>query len=146
MKSMQGTPYHVEGLRRSEGDPRRYWGRCRFVDFNTQICSMKGKKCTYCTACLMYSPVSEEEFKKRQREKQRLNYLQKDKQEEESQKKADYYVKPGDMIFHDVFGKGCVFKVAEDYIVVKFRGRGFRFSAPDCFLDSKFHITKKKNN
>ena len=24
MKSMQGTPYHVEALRRNEDDPRRY--------------------------------------------------------------------------------------------------------------------------
>ncbi len=142
MKSMQGTPYHVEGLRRSEGDPRRYWGRCRFVDFNTQICSMKGKKCTYCTACLMYSPVSEEEFKKRQREKQRLNYMQKKKPEEEPPKQADYYVKLGDRISHDVFGIGRVFQVADDYIVVKFGRRKAQFSVPDCFIDSKFHIKK----
>lgn len=43
MKSMQGTPYHVEALRRNEDDPRRYWGRCRLVDFNTQMCLLRGK-------------------------------------------------------------------------------------------------------
>lgn len=51
MKSMQGTPYHVEALRRNENDPRRYWGRCRLVDFNTQMCLLRGIKCTFCTRC-----------------------------------------------------------------------------------------------
>lgn len=75
MKSMQGTPYHVEALRRNEDDPRRYWGRCRLVDFNTQMCLLRGRKCTFCTRCDMYDPVTEEEFKKRQRQKQHQKYI-----------------------------------------------------------------------
>lgn len=77
MKSMQGTPYHVEALRRNEDDPRRYWGRCRLVDFNTQMCLLRGRKCTFCTRCDMYDPVTEEEFKKRQRQKQHQKYIEK---------------------------------------------------------------------
>ncbi len=144
MRSMQGTPYHIEGLRRSEDDPRRYWGRCRHVDFNTQECTIReNKKCTYCTACIMYAPVSEEEFKKRQREKQHLRYLEK-KQMEEAKAHPDFYVRKGAMVSHDRFGEGRVFSSGKDYIIVEFGVRKVRFSVPDCFMDSKFRIKKKK--
>ena len=144
MQSMQGTPYHIEGLRRSEGDPRRYWGRCRYVDFNTQICMFKKKKCTYCTACIMYAPVPEEEFKKRQREKQHMQYMQKKKQKEEAKKRPDFYIREGTLISHDLFGEGSVLTVGTDYIVVKFRVRNVKFSVPACFMDPKFHLKKKE--
>lgn len=44
MKSMQGTPYHVEALRRNEDDPRRSLGKVQTGRFQYANVSPTGKK------------------------------------------------------------------------------------------------------
>lgn len=64
--SKQGFAWHVEQLRRAEGDPRRNKARCRHYDFRDGSCSVRSKICAGSGVCSFYVPITEEEYKKRQ--------------------------------------------------------------------------------
>jgi hypothetical protein len=87
MKSMQGVPYHVETLRRKEGDERRYWLRCKYAEYSTKFCRLKQRMCYSSVHCDCYSSVSETEFKRRQKLKYHHKFSSKTAGKSETGKK-----------------------------------------------------------
>ena len=65
---MTGTPWHIERVHRSEGDDRRHKKRCKFYKYESNYCSYRCIKCIGSAHCGEYQAISDEEFKKRQKE------------------------------------------------------------------------------
>lgn len=68
VSKMTGTPWHTERVHRSEGDDRRYKGRCKFYRYESKYCSYRCGKCIGSAHCREYQAISNEEFKKRQKD------------------------------------------------------------------------------
>lgn len=70
---MQGTPWHVEQMHRSEGDSRRHRARCIYYDKNQKLCVLwKNKKCYGTAHCSRYKEkqsASEKQYKESQEKK-----------------------------------------------------------------------------
>ncbi|MDY6323547.1 MAG: hypothetical protein SPL99_00550 [Catonella sp.] len=73
LREMQGTPWHAERVHRDEYDDRRYKGRCEFYSYGSEYCRKQNGKCIGSAHCSKYKPISEEEFKKRQKTSQSRN-------------------------------------------------------------------------
>lgn len=69
INKLAGTPWHMETLRRREGDDRRYKGRCFYYQYKSNRCTHRNTKCTGSAQCPRYKAISEDEFRKRQKEK-----------------------------------------------------------------------------
>lgn len=67
---MQGTPWHTERVHRGEDDDRRYKGRCKYYSYSDNHCSRRSGKCIGSSHCSDYKAISEEAFKKRQKDRQ----------------------------------------------------------------------------
>ncbi|MFC4805016.1 hypothetical protein [Filifactor villosus] len=65
---LAGTPWHMETLKRREGDERRYKGRCFYYQYRENRCTRRNTKCTGSAQCPGYKAISEDEFRKRQKE------------------------------------------------------------------------------
>ena len=63
---LQGTPWHEEKFHRSDGDDRRYKGRCRNYVDSTGRCTRKVCKCIGSAHCDEYDAMTDEEFKAKQ--------------------------------------------------------------------------------
>lgn len=63
---MQGTPWHAERVHRAEGDDRRYRGRCKHFNYESEECRYRFGKCIGSSHCDSYEAISEEEFKAKQ--------------------------------------------------------------------------------
>lgn len=70
IERLTGTPWHLERVHREEGDERRYKGRCKYYQYNKNYCKYKFRRCTGSAHCDEYEAISEEEFRKRQKEQQ----------------------------------------------------------------------------
>ena len=66
VRNLQGTPWHVEQAHRKDGDDRRHRSRCMFYDPITKQCKERWK-CIGSRYCMEYEPLSEKEFKQRQK-------------------------------------------------------------------------------
>ena len=72
VNKLTGTPWHVERVHRAENDDRRYKGRCAFYTYKNNHCSKYCGRCQGSAHCNYYKAISEEEFKARQKESQRV--------------------------------------------------------------------------
>ena len=72
VRNMQGTPAHIEQLRRKEGDSRRYRGRCCYYVDATGQCKLKSEKCSGSSFCDKYSAMSDKEFHEKQAKLRKL--------------------------------------------------------------------------
>ena len=68
--SMTGSPWHTERVHRGEDDERRYKGRCEYYEYAGGKCRRLGYRCFGSAHCDIYSAISDEEFKKRQKRNQ----------------------------------------------------------------------------
>ena len=74
ISNLQGTSWHIEQMHRKEGDDRRHRSRCMFYNPTTKQC--KGRwKCNGSRYCQEYEPLSEEEFRQRQRDSAKAKKL-----------------------------------------------------------------------
>lgn len=71
VNQLTGTPWHKERVHRSEGDERRYKGRCVFYDYTNDSCKKYCERCRGSAHCDHYKAISDEEFKSRQKNAQR---------------------------------------------------------------------------
>lgn len=46
VNKLKGTPWHTERVHRSEGDDRRYKGRCKYYSYENDRCTYQSGKCT----------------------------------------------------------------------------------------------------
>ena len=46
VNKLKGTPWHTERVLRSEGDDRRYKGRCKYYSYENDRCTYQSGKCT----------------------------------------------------------------------------------------------------
>ena len=72
VNQMTGTPWHAERMHRSENNKRRYKGRCAFYSYDKNYCTRYCEKCRGSAHCMQYKAISDEEFKARQQEIQRV--------------------------------------------------------------------------
>lgn len=68
---LTGTPWHTEQMHRSEGDERRYKGRCKYYNYQGGRCIYRCQKCSGSAHCDYYEAISEEEFRKKQKQAHR---------------------------------------------------------------------------
>ena len=71
ISQLTGTPWHKERVHRAEGDDRRYKGRCKYFNYESESCSKAAGKCHGSAHCDYYKAISEEEFKARQKANQK---------------------------------------------------------------------------
>ncbi|MDR0879690.1 MAG: hypothetical protein LBN09_03190 [Clostridioides sp.] len=64
---MQGTPWHVETIKRRNGGRRRHISRCKYYDGKN--CTKNMFKCFGSAHCGSYRELTEEELKIRRNEK-----------------------------------------------------------------------------
>lgn len=68
---LQGTPWHLEQYHREEGEDRRYKGRCRHYEYESDRCAFGFTKCKGSAHCMEYDALSDEEFKEKQKANQK---------------------------------------------------------------------------
>lgn len=68
---LTGSPWHKERVHRSEGDERRYKGRCKYYRFENSYCTYRCGSCIGSAHCNDYQAISEEEFKKRKKSRKK---------------------------------------------------------------------------
>lgn len=64
---MTGTPWHAERVHRSEGDKRRYKGRCKYFYHENNYCSKRCGRCIGSAHCDEYDALTDTEFQKKQK-------------------------------------------------------------------------------
>lgn len=67
INNFTGSPWHLEKVHRAEGDDRRYKGRCKYYEYDNKMCKYRMTKCIGSAYCTIYTPLSDEEFKNRQK-------------------------------------------------------------------------------
>lgn len=67
ISQMTSAPWHKERVHRSEGDERRYKGRCEFYDYEKKTCRKYVSACRGSAHCDFYKAISDEEFEQRQK-------------------------------------------------------------------------------
>lgn len=69
---LQGTPWHEEQFHRSEDDERRYKGRCKYYEDECGKCAYRYEKCIGSAHCMNYAAMTDEEFKEKQAQIQKM--------------------------------------------------------------------------
>ena len=73
INQLTGSPWHAERVHRKDGDSRRYKGRCKYYNYKNNYCSHRCGKCIGSAHFSGYMAISDDDFKKRQRNKSRKN-------------------------------------------------------------------------
>ena len=63
---LQGIPWHEERFHRTEGDERRYKGRCKYYSDEDGKCSYRYDRCLGSGQCDYYEAMTDQEFKLKQ--------------------------------------------------------------------------------
>lgn len=72
---MTGTPRHAERVHRSEGDKRRYKGRCKYFNYENDYCSKRCGRCMGSAHCDEYDALTDEKFQKKQKRKKAMTMM-----------------------------------------------------------------------
>lgn len=81
ISNLQGTPWHIETIRKNESEPRRHRSRCAYyhplLKINKQCHG--SRRCIGSARCYEYSQISEEDYLKKKKETQAVKRIMKTK-------------------------------------------------------------------
>ncbi len=134
-RNLSGTPWHVSGLRMSDGDSKRHRSRCAYFEKEGIRCTVRRTVCIGSAHCDLYregtakNKVISPAITKPQEQKRAI-----DKNSRTQTTRKELVIKPGEVVTHRTYGECKIISVNKNSVRVIDEDGIKRHFSIDAFL------------